>query len=191
MRMKPIFSVPGLRKLIGLGCMGLALTSAHAEKADSLKDTLIEAGSTQSKGQKGVHVLSNGVLVTRGTLVVKAEKAVLTESPSGDQFVVLSSGSNGKVTFRQKRDGGTDLWVDGEADRAEYDQSTEVVKFISKAKIRYLEGKKVTQEQEGEYLSYDSKNDVFDGANSTSGKHVDGDGRVKIILHPKTEKQAN
>ncbi|MCH8617628.1 lipopolysaccharide transport periplasmic protein LptA [Undibacterium sp. TS12] len=178
-------------RLISLACLGLACAPIHAEKADSTKETIIEAGYGESDGKTSVRRLSKGVSLVRGTLNVKAENAVVTEAPNGDQFVVLTAGSNRKVTFRQKRDGGPDLWVDGEADRAEYNQSTEIVKFISKAKVRYLEGKRVTQEQEGEYLSYDSKNDVFIGTNSTTGQHVEGSGTLKIILQPKPEKQAN
>ncbi len=178
-------------RLFSLVCLGFLYLPAHAEKADSTKETVIEAGYGESDGKTSVRRLSKGVNLVRGTLIVKAENAVVTEAPNGDQFVVLTGGSSHRVTFRQKRDGGPDLWVDGEADRAEYNQSTEIVKFISKAKVRYLEGKRVTQEQEGEYLSYDSKNDVFVGTNSTSGQHVEGSGVLKIILQPKTEKQAN
>ncbi|PXX42409.1 lipopolysaccharide export system protein LptA [Undibacterium pigrum] len=180
-----------IARIISLAFLGLACVSANAEKADSNKETIIEAGYGESDGKTSVRRLSKGVSLVRGTLIVKAENAVVTEAPNGDQFVVLTGGSSRKVTFRQKRDGGPDLWVDGEADRAEYNQSTEIVKFISKAKVRYLEGKRVTQEQEGEYLSYDSKNDIAVGTNSTSGQHVDGSGSLKIILQPKQEKQAN
>lgn len=181
----------GVTRLISLACLGLACTSAYAEKADSNKETIIDAGYTHIDGKASVRRLSKGVSLVRGTLTVTAENAVITEAPNGDQFVVLTGGNGRKVTFRQKRDGGPDLWVDGEADRAEYNQSTEIVKFISKSRVRYLEGKRVTQEQEGEYLSYDSKNDVIVGTNSTSGQHVDGAGATRIILQPKTEKQAN
>lgn len=180
-----------LARVLGLACLGLLYTSAHAEKADSTKETIIEAGYGESDGKTSVRHLSKGVSLVRGTLIVKAENAVVTEAPNGDQFVVLTGDSSKKVTFRQKRDGGPDLWVEGEANRAEYNQSTEIVKFISKAKVRYLEGKRVTQEQEGEYLSYDSRNDVFIGTNSTTGQHVEGSGTLKIILQPKTDKQAH
>ncbi|MFZ6746829.1 lipopolysaccharide transport periplasmic protein LptA [Undibacterium sp. JH2W] len=181
----------GITHLFSLACLGLVSATAYAEKADSNKETVIEAGYGESDGKTSVRRLSKGVALVRGTLNVKAENAVVTEAPNGDQFVVLTGGSNRKVTFRQKRDGGPDLWVDGEAERAEYNQSTEIVKFFSKAKVRYLEGSKVTQEQAGEYLSYDSKNEVFVGTNSTSGQFVEGSGSLKIILQPKPEKQAN
>ncbi|MFZ6844052.1 lipopolysaccharide transport periplasmic protein LptA [Undibacterium sp. RuTC16W] len=163
--------------------------AAFAEKADSLKKTAISAEHLTSDGKKSTSTLLGEVILVRGTLLVKADRAVVTEAADGHQTSVLYANAGGRVSFRQKRDGGPDLWVDGYADRVEYDDRSELVKFISKAKIRYLDGKNVTQEQEGEYLSYDSINDVFVATNSTSGKQVPGGGRVTLILEPKADKQ--
>ncbi|CAN5853849.1 hypothetical protein BH11PSE12_BH11PSE12_12170 [soil metagenome] len=169
----------------------IGIGSAHAEKADSLKATDIYAELATVDGKKNITTLTGDVILTRGTLIVKAERAVITEVADGHKNAVLFAAPGKSASFRQKRDGGTDLWVEGEADRIEYDDATELVKFISKAKVRYLEGKKITQEQEGEFLSYDSLNDVFVATNTVDGKHVAGAGRVKLTLQPKPNKQAN
>lgn len=166
------------------------LTAAYAEKADSQKETHIEAEHSTIDGKKNI-ALDGEVTLTRGTLTVRAERATVAENVDGSKYIVLFSGAGKRANFRVKRDGGSDLWVEGEADRIEYDEKTELVKFIAKAKVRYLENKKVTQEQEGEFLSYDSLNDVFVATNTASGKHVPGAGRVKLTLQPKTEKQTN
>lgn len=166
------------------------LTSAYAEKADSQKETNIEAEHSTIDGKKNI-TLDGEVTLTRGTLMVKAERATVTENADGSKYIVLFSSTGKRANFRVKRDGGNDLWVEGEADRIEYDEKTELVKFITKAKVRYLENKKITQEQEGEFLSYDSLNDVFVATNTASGKHVPGAGRVKLTLQPKTEKSTN
>lgn len=169
----------------------LPLAPAQAEKADSQKETHIEAELANRDGKKNITTLTGEVVLTRGTLTVKSDRAVITYTPDGHQHAVLFSTPGKLASFRQKRDGGNDLWIEGEADHIEYDDKTELVTFITKARIRYLEGKKVTQEQEGEFLSYDSLNDVFVAANTSSGKHVPGAGRVKMTLQPKTDKQAN
>ncbi|MBI3285351.1 MAG: lipopolysaccharide transport periplasmic protein LptA [Burkholderiales bacterium] len=178
-----------VRRWLLLLCIALPAISAQAEKADSLKETVIEAEHSVSDGKKKIHSLNGDVTVTRGTLLVKAERAVVTELEAGHSASVLTGGPGGLVRFRQKRDGGPDLWVEGEAEKVEYDDKTELVKFISKARVRYLEGKKTTQEQEGEFLSYDSQNDVFIATNSSKGEHVLGAGRVKLTLQPKTDRQ--
>jgi len=169
----------------------LSVSSVHAEKADSFKEMTIEADQFLNNGKTNVSTFSGDVVVVRGTLKVKAEKAVVTKSADEFQHVVLTAKPGAKITFRQKRDGGPDLWVEGESEKAEYDEKTEFVKFLSRAQIRYLDGNKVTQQQEGEFLSYDSKNDVFVGVNSSSGQAVSGGGRIKTTIQPRTEKQAN
>lgn len=190
MRLQIISLSPHLRRWLLLACAALPL-AVHAEKADSLKETNIEAEHATSDGKKNIVILSGDVTITRGTLLVKADRAIVTETDGGHRNSVLFGAPGGQVKFRQKRDGGSDLWVEGEAERVEYDDKTEMVKFIAKAKVRYLEGKRVTQEQEGEFLSYDSLNDVFVGTNTSNGKSVPGAGRVKLTLQPKTEKQGN
>lgn len=169
----------------------LSASGVRAEKADSLKEMTIEADQFLNNGKTNVSTFSGDVVVVRGTLKVKAEKAVVTKSADEFQHVVLTAKPGAKISFRQKRDGGPDLWVEGESEKAEYDEKTEFVKFLSKAQIRYLDGSKVTQQQEGEFLSYDSKNDVFVGVNSSSGQSVSGGGRIKTTIQPRTEKQAN
>jgi lipopolysaccharide export system protein LptA len=163
------------------------LTQAFAEKADSLKKTDISAEYNVSDLKTNTTTLSGNVELTRGTLIVRAARAVATESASKSGNFVLFGEPGTQVFFRQKRDGGPDLWLEGAADRVEYDDKTEMVKFISKARVRYLEGKRVTQEQVGEFLSYDSLNDVFIAANSSSGKHIPGAGRVTLTIEPKVE----
>jgi len=174
--------------LLFFGLSTSLLLPAHAEKADSQKEMVIEAEHLISDGKTNTTTCTGDVLITKGTLIVKAERAIATKTADDFQNVKLYGKASGKVTFRQKRDGGPDLWVEGEADRAEYDEKTEFVKFTSRAKVRYLDGKRVTDEQEGEYLSYDSKNDIFVGTNTSNGTAVSGGGRIRLTIQPKTDK---
>ncbi|MFZ6750644.1 lipopolysaccharide transport periplasmic protein LptA [Undibacterium sp. Ren11W] len=172
-------------------CFLAPICSAYAEKADSQKETNIEAELSNSDGKRNITTLTGDVVLTRGTLIVKSDRAIITQTADEHMNVVLTSNPGKQNFFRQKRDGGDDLWVEGVADRIEYDDKTELVRFISKARVKYLEGKKVTQEQEGEFLSYDSLNDVFLATNTTTGTHVPGAGRVKLTLQPKPAKPVN
>ncbi|GGC80838.1 lipopolysaccharide transport periplasmic protein LptA [Undibacterium terreum] len=183
---QPTFA-PLSKSLILAACAFLFSATAVAEQADRYKKTDIEAEHYASDDRKKITVLTGDVVVTRGTLTIKSAKAVNTETAEGTMFVVLTGGPGGQVFFRQKRDGGPDLWVEGVASRVEYDEKTELVKFITKAHVKYLENKKVTQEQEGEFLSYDSKNENFIGANTASGQSVPGSGRIKLTIQPKLE----
>jgi lipopolysaccharide export system protein LptA len=187
MNNKHLFSSSPLARLSLLTCLCLPVTQAVAEKADSQKTTYVSAEYNVYDGKKNTTTLSGNVELTRGTILVKAARAVATETIDKTRNFTLYGEPGTQVFFRQKRDGGPDLWLEGQADRVEYDDKTEMVKFISNAQIRYLEGKKITQEQQGEFLSYDSLNDVFVATNSSTGKHVPGAGRVTLTLEPKTE----
>ncbi|MFZ6646635.1 lipopolysaccharide transport periplasmic protein LptA [Undibacterium sp. TJN25] len=181
------FSSARLPKSLFLAACILLPAAVLAEQADRYKKIDLEAESSVLDDKTKIKTMTGNVEITRGTLLIKTDKAVATEGAEGFQFIVMTRGPGGQAFFRQKRDGGPNLWVEGVADRMEYDEKTEVVKFFNKAHVKYLEGKKVTQEQEGEFMSYDSKTENFVGANNASGTSVSGGGRIKITIQPKLE----
>ncbi len=167
--------------LTGLVCCLLFWSSARAEKADSLKDAKIAANSgVANTGTNGATV-EGDVVLTRGTLIVKAEKAVTREDPEGYTFATFWAKPGALASFRQKRDGG-DLWVEGEAERIEYDGKLEVVKFFSRARVAQLEGVKVTQQAVGPFISYNSRSEEVAVLNSASGESKKGAGRVEFTF---------
>eukprot|EP01034_Spumella_vulgaris_P032407 gene32407-40002_t len=106
------------------------------------------------------------------------------------------SGSNSRrnsplgkpTTFRQKRDGEGDQWMEGEAERIEYDGKNELVKLFSRAKVRRLEGNKPSDEVAGEFISYDSRREQFSVRNTVSGEGKTGGGRGTMVIQPSTPK---
>lgn len=187
MRPNPTVSSSYLRQSLFLLVLLMPMLEAAAEKADSLKKAEFSAEYSVIDGKKNTTTLSGNVELTRGSMIIRADRAVFAETAEKSRNFNLYGTVSDQVFFRQKRDGGPDLWMEGVADHVEYDEKTEMVKFISKARVRYLEGKRITQEQVGEFLSYDSLNDVFVAANSSSGKHIPGAGRVTLTIEPKIE----
>jgi lipopolysaccharide export system protein LptA len=163
-------------------------TTANAEKADSNKEMNASAESAVHDDVKQITTFSGNVEITKGTLILKAGKIIIKADPSGYNFATLLPGPSGFTTFRQKRDGG-DLWVEGQAQRIEYDNKTDIVKLFIKAKLKQLEGTKPTNEMEGEFISYDSRNDLFAVNNNASGTSRSGGERVKVVIQPRIEKQ--
>lgn len=177
------------RKILSLLLIALqAFIASHAaaEKGDSEKQIDITSRSTQDDDVKGTRIFIGNVILTQGTLVMKGERLVVTESPDGWQFATLYAAPGGLATMRQKRDGGPDLWMEGEAvDRITYDQKTSIAKLYTKSKVRRLTGTKITEEADGAYLSYDSQSEYVTGANNESGESVQGEGRIHVQLQPK------
>jgi len=156
---------------------------ALAEKADSYKPTNISYGSMDIDDVKQITILLGGVKLSRGTLTMTAERAYVKQTPEGFQQVTLF-GDGKKATFRQKRDGAGDQWVEGDADRIEYEEQVELVKMFNKATIRRLEGGKQNDEVQGEFISYDSRKEFFSVRNSASGESKPGGGRGTMVIQP-------
>jgi len=176
-----------MKKLIAAALLSLAtLPAAWAERADSLKQAVVDFDSLDVDEVTGTRILTGNVVVTRGTLVLKSDKAVLKESPEGYMMVTLTSAPGNVATFRQKRDGGPDLWVEGQAQRIEYDERAGVVKLISDAVVKELEGARLANEVNGPYISYDNRKEVVVVRNDPSGQTKPGAGtRGTLIIAPR------
>lgn len=170
--------------------LALAVGLAHAEKADSDKPTNIEADQGTADDVKQIRTLTGNVVLTKGTLTMKAGRAVVTEDPQGYQFVTFWAAPGVLANFRQKRDGPGDLWVEGWAERVEYDNKTEIVKLFSKAKLVRSDGGKPTDDVEGAFISYESRKEVFEVHNQNTGASKPGAGRVKMVIQPSNKSAA-
>ena len=179
-----------MKKILAIALIGLAALSASAEKADAGKRAVIDYDTLLVDEVTQVTTLTGNVIVTKGTLVLRAEKAVLKQSPEEDLHVTLTTSAGKSASFRQKRDGGPDLWVEGEAQRIEYDERTAVVKLYGGARIRQLEGSTMTDEIKSEYITYDSLREVFAARNDASGASKPGQGRGQLIIAPRKPRPA-
>lgn len=174
-----------MKKFLLSAVLGLAVCGAWAEKADSNKPTEIAYDTLDVDDVTQTKTLTGNVVLTRGTLVMHAEKAVVTADPEGYQSVTLTAAPGKLATFRQKRDGGPDLWVEGQAERIDYSERNELVKLFAKAQIRQLEGGALSNEIDSEFISYDSRKEVFIVRNDPSGVNKPGKGRGKLIIAPR------
>jgi lipopolysaccharide export system protein LptA len=161
---------------------------AYAEKADRNKPTHIEANQMVADDVKQVTIFTGNVIITRGTMQAKADRVVLVQDPEGYQYSTLYAAPGQLASMREKRDGGPDLWVEGYGERIEYNNRTEVVRLFTRANLKRLEGKTVTDDIKGEYISYDSKSEFYQVHNTPEGKSVPGEGRVRAIIQPRERK---
>lgn len=172
------------RLILSAALLLAAMGAAHAEKADSNKPTEISFDNLDADDVKQIKTFTGNVVLTRGTLLMKSPKAVVTEDPEGYSFVVLTANAGTQATFRQKLDGAGDQWVEGRADRIEYDGRTELVKLFSKAQIKKLEGSKTASQVDGEFISYDSRREFFAVKNTPTGESKPGAGRSTMVIQP-------
>lgn len=162
---------------------------AFAEKADAEKATDITADQMTYDDVRQINTFIGAVVLNRGTLLMKAGRVVVVQDSTGYQSATLYAAPGALATFRQKRDGGPNLWVEGEAERIEYDGRTELVKLFTRAKMRRLDGIKPTDEIEGAFISYDSRVEYISVNNNMPGA-APGTGRIKAVIQPRTEPKA-
>lgn len=173
-----------MKKIITFALLSLAALNASAERADAGKQAVIDYNNMHVDEVTQTTVLAGNVVVNKGTLVLHAEKAVVKQTPEDDMQVTLTAGGGKPATFRQKRDGGPDLWIEGEAQRIEYDERTAVMKLFGAARIRQTEGSRLTNEIQSEFISYDSLREVFTARNDAAGGSTTGGGRGRMIIAP-------
>ena len=172
-----------MRLLAILLCLAAASWPALAERADRDKPVNLEADRITVDDAKQVHVLEGRVQLVQGTLVIRAEKLVVTQDAEGFQKGVATGGESGLARFRQKRDG-KDEYVEGEAERIEYDGRSEIAQFFQRAHV-----KSGQDEVRGQYISYNGKSENYVVTNGPGGsvvKPAEGkDSRVRAVIQPK------
>ena len=175
--MKPVAA------LLILGCLLACPVAALAEKADRDKPVILEADRITVDDAKKVHIFEGHVQLTQGTLQIRAAKLVVTQDADGFQAGVATGGEDGLAHFRQKRDGKNE-YIEGEAERIEYDGKTDKAQFFLRAHI-----KSGRDEVSGQYISYDGKTEnylVTSGPAGTIAPSVPGqDHRVRAVIQPR------
>jgi lipopolysaccharide export system protein LptA len=172
--------------------LSVANSVVHAEKADFDKPTNVEATQMSYDEKKQINIFNGNVVLTRGTLVMHGEKLVVKQDAAGNQHATLYASAGSTARFRQKRDGGKDLWIEGYAsDRIEYDSKTEIAKLFKQAKVKMLDSGRPTDEVEGDYISYDSRAEFYTVTNSTSGESKANGGRVKAVIQPRNDDKSS
>lgn len=176
-----------------LRCLSCLLVSlfclvAHAEKADTQQELHIRAEAQAYDGVKKITIYTGPVHMVKGTMVINADRLEVVEDAKGGKTGTLLSNAGKLVTYRQKRDGGADLWAEGEAEKVVYDDTLDVIKLYKNAKMVLLDGKKRTHESSGIYISYDSRTDFMQVHNSLDGTTVPGAGFTNAVIYPVEDK---
>ena len=105
--------------------VALVLPARHAvaEQNDKKQPINYSANTGDVNYQTKVGNLSGNVVITQGTMTIRADKIVFKQN--ADNSISATAFGN-PLTFRQKRDG-VDEYFEGYAQRAEYDGEKELL----------------------------------------------------------------
>ena len=158
--------------------------AAFAEKADRDKPINIEADTLTSNDAKKISTYTGNVILTQGTIVLHADKLVVHEDVQGFQH---STSTGNPTTFRQKLDG-KDEYMEGSAQRIEYDGRVDKVQLYTKAWVK--KGEDIVH---GDYIMYDANSEYAEalgGDSKAASSGTTASGRVHAVIQSKKKTSA-
>lgn len=162
----------------------LVSSPAFAERADRDKPLQLEAARVSIDDAKKIQILEGDVVLTKGTLVLKAQRIVVTEDRYGFQKGTAFGGPGGLAHFRQKREG-KEEYIDGEAERIEYNTNSEVAELFHRAWVKSGE-----DEVKGDYIWYDAVSEKYLVTAGETRDRTAPPGRVRVVIQPKSKAPA-
>ena len=168
---------------LSISLVGLSLlvqsNTVFAEAADRDKPIDLEADTVKVDDAKQISTYSGNVILTQGTLIIHADKLIVHEDNAGFQH---STSLGNPTTFKQKLEGKSE-YMEGSAQRIEYDGRMDKVQLYTKAWVK--RGEDIVH---GDYISYDANTEYAEVIGGTKTNDGSSSGRVRAVIQPKNKK---
>lgn len=155
----------------------LAAAPAFAERADRDKPLNIESDSMTADEAKKTATFEGKVVMTQGSLVIRAERIIVRQDSEGFQYGIATGNP---ATFRHKQEGNSG-YIDGQAMRIEYDSRADRVEFFNDARLHRDSGDDIR----GDFISYDARSERFTVKSAADASGASREGRVRATIMPK------
>lgn len=152
----------------------LGIGNVHAEKADKSKPVHLEADSVTMDDINKTSLYMGNVILIQGTLTLRADQVQAKQNDQGLQAVTAIGR---QVAFRQKLDG-RDEYLEGYADRVEFDNVNSQLELIGNAKLR-----RGQDELRGAQISYNGNTEFYRVVGQANAQTPAG--RVRAVIRPK------
>ncbi|MDX9950899.1 MAG: lipopolysaccharide transport periplasmic protein LptA [Methylophilaceae bacterium] len=158
----------------------VASFNSQAERADKDKPIDLEADNVVVNDAKKTSTYTGNVILTQGTLMIRGDKLVVVEDIHGFQH---STSYGNPTTFKQKMEGKNE-YMEGSAQRIEYDGRMDKVKLFTKAWVK--RGEDIVH---GDYIMYDATAEYAEviGGGSQAATPATPTGRVRAVIQPKNK----
>lgn len=137
--------------LLGLGTVHFA----HAEKADQDKPIVLEAEKVFGNDTKQIYDLNGEILLVKGSIVVTGEDGQIRIDPEGYEFIDIKGTPEAVATFRQRREGLANEFMQGRGVHATYDAKTEILTLTGDASLKRLLNMQMLDQLKGWKIEYD------------------------------------
>lgn len=155
--------------LVGLNFVSFAF----AEKADQDKPLILEAEKVSVNDVKQIYELNGEILLVKGSIVVTGEQGHIEVDPEGYEFVDVKGSADTIASFRQRREGAADEYMQGTADQVAYNAKTEVLTLTGNANLRRLLNMQMLDQLRGWKIEYDDVKQYYRVTPPTDAKPDD------------------
>jgi lipopolysaccharide export system protein LptA len=128
---------------------------SFAEKADKDKPLILEAEKVSVNDVQQVYDLNGQVLLIKGSIVVTGENGHIQVDPQGYEYVDVKGSEDTIASFRQRREGPADEFMQGTANQVTYNAKTEVLTLIGEANLKRLLNMQMLDQLRGWKIEYD------------------------------------
>ncbi|MFZ4061748.1 MAG: lipopolysaccharide transport periplasmic protein LptA [Polynucleobacter sp.] len=135
------------------GCCGI--TSVHAEKADQDKPIVLEAEKVSVNDVQQTYELDGDVLLTKGSILITGEKGNIKVDPEGYEYVDVQGTPELVASFRQRREGPADEFMQGRGSVVTYNAKTELLTLTGEASLKRLLNMQMIDLLRGWKIEYD------------------------------------
>ena len=191
-RRLPTPQPPAQRTCLGLAlavALSLSSPAASAERADRSKPMTLESDQPCTVNlQKQTSVCSGNVSISQGSLILRADRLELRETPEGYQMAQAIGGAGKPASYRQKRDGSDEV-IEGQAQRIDYDSKAGTLRFEGQAQVRRLLAGMQADEISGALIVWNSVSETFSVSGGAPSANNPG-GRVRAVITPRLPAEA-
>lgn len=174
--------------LVLIWSLGTGPGEVIAASADRQQPMTVQAQESSYDGLKQSGRFSGNVILTQGTLLIKADRIDIQTTAGGATQAVAYGSDVRPASFSQKRDSGSNDTIAGSGQTIHYDTLTSVIRFEGQATVKRLVNGQVSDETSGNSITYDSKSEVFKvmGGNSMVSP-ANPKGMTRTVITPRTD----
>jgi len=128
---------------------------AHAEKADQDKPIILEAAKVSVNDVQQIYDLKGQVLLIKGSIIVTGEDGRIQVDPEGYEFVDVKGSRDTTASFRQRREGPADEYMQGRGAHVTYNAKTEMLTITGNANLKRSLNMQMLDQLQGWKIEYD------------------------------------
>lgn len=146
---------------IALLITSICCTNAFANKSDQDKPIVLEAENVSVNDVRQIYELDGEVLLTKGSILITGDHGKIIVDPEGYEYVDIEGTPNSTASFRQRREGIANEFMQGRGQTVTYDAKAELLTLSGNAGLKRLLNMQVLDQLHGWKIEYDDVKESY------------------------------